>query len=494
MKKAFRQSLIAVIFIMVIAQMYIVAFAAPSITAATSDFYVNDFAEVFSSYEKADLMERAVDLANTYDGIQVVVTTVTSLDGNTVEEYATAMYNQYGIGRDDMGLLILLSTGDRKVRVEVGKKMEAYVNDAKAGRFMDDYAIPKLKDNKFNEGLISLQTEIIKEIKACIDKANAPVEPDTPKEPKEPIVINWGAVGIVALAIVILGILVVIALIIYKKSKKIEELEETISKLHSKLQRLEVEASDRIEAARRETKEVTRRKEAVDGQYADLNGRFNTLKDRYRRGTVCFPDLDAKVDAMIEEEIRKQDMAKAASVDSAIQQVIGLSASKDALAKFEQVIRSYDGLNKKQQRYVKGDVSKVRSLCEQSTQLKYQHLAGIAVAAITAIIAGISVGKEKHIRDLERAKSTYDQLDSGSQKYVEKGIPEQISQLLTQAKRDKKERENREEEERRRRRQREEEERRRQNSNNSSSFGGGSSGGFGGFGGSSGGGGASRGF
>lgn len=195
---------------------------------------------------------------------------------------------------------------------------------------------------------------------------------------------------------------------------------------------------------------------------------------------------------MIEEEIRQQDMAKAALVDSKLNQVVGLSATKETLREFEQALYAYDTLSKEQQSYVKADVNKVRDLYEQSVDLKCQYLAGIAVAEITVIIANISVGKEKHIRNLEMAKNIYDKLDSKSQKYVDKSIPEKISQLLAQAKRDKKEREEREEEERRRRRRREEEERRR-NSYNSHS-GGGSSGGFSGFGGSSGGGGASRGF
>ena len=79
------------------------------IPEATSDFYVNDFANVFSSSEKAQLMEKAVTLSDEHNGIQVVVTTVKSLDGNSIEDYSYEMYNQYGIGKDDMGLLILLA-------------------------------------------------------------------------------------------------------------------------------------------------------------------------------------------------------------------------------------------------------------------------------------------------------------------------------------------------------------------------------------------------
>lgn len=87
---------------------------------ATSDFYVNDFAGLFTDQQKADMMEMALALDKEYGGIQVVVTTVESLadctaDGiaRDIEQTSYAMYNQYGIGEDSMGILILFSTGDR---------------------------------------------------------------------------------------------------------------------------------------------------------------------------------------------------------------------------------------------------------------------------------------------------------------------------------------------------------------------------------------------
>ena len=476
MKKIIKRVTIILILITVMTQMSIVVFAAPNIPVATTDFYVNDFANVFSEEEKEALIERSVNLANTTDGIQVVITTVESLDGNALEDYANKMYNQYEIGKNDMGVLILLSTGDREIRVEVGRKMEAYINDSKAGRFIDKYAIPKLKENKFNEGLISLQTELINEINNCIEKDNTLAES---RIAREPIIINWEVVVTVILIISVLGIFVVIVFNNYKKSKKIEELEEIVSEINSKLKRTENDASNRIEAAHKETREILKQKQVIDSQY-------NTLKDRYHRGTVLFADLDKKVDIMIEEEIRQHDMDKAALANLAIEQVLSLSASKEALPKFEQAICVYNALTKKQQEYVKADVKKVRSLHEKSTQLNYKHLAGVAMVTITAIITAITMGKEKHIRDLEKAKSIYDELDSGSKKYIDKNILEKICELLAQAKYDKKKREDDEEEERRKRRQQEQ---LRRSSNSSSSFNYRSNSGFGG---RSGGGGASR--
>ena len=139
------------------------AYAETTIPDATSQFYVNDFADVFTDEEEARLMDTAVSLAEDHDGIQVVVTTIESLSGADITDYAVDMYNTYGIGKNDMGLLILISTGDRDIWVQTGLAMEAYLPDSKVGRFIDNYAIPYLAENKFNEGLINLQEAFVNE-------------------------------------------------------------------------------------------------------------------------------------------------------------------------------------------------------------------------------------------------------------------------------------------------------------------------------------------
>ncbi len=144
-------------------------FAKAKIPTQSAEFYVNDFADVLTEAQEKELVEKAKNYAQSNNGIQVVITTVKSLDGETLEYYAHDMYNQYGIGKDDMGVLILLSTGDRDVRMEIGTAMEAYINDAKAGRMIDKYAIEHFKNNEFDKGLIELQEGTFKEISAMIN-------------------------------------------------------------------------------------------------------------------------------------------------------------------------------------------------------------------------------------------------------------------------------------------------------------------------------------
>jgi uncharacterized protein len=54
----------------------------------------------------------------------------------------------------DNGLLFLWSTGDRRVRVEVGYGLEGALPDGKVGAILDQYVIPRFKANQFDQGVL----------------------------------------------------------------------------------------------------------------------------------------------------------------------------------------------------------------------------------------------------------------------------------------------------------------------------------------------------
>ena len=491
------------IFVLAIMLLTPVVYAKVTIPAATSDFYVNDFANVFSSSEKARLMEKAVTLSDEHNGIQVVVTTVKSLNGNSIEDYSYEMYNQYGIGKDDMGLLILLATEDRKIRVEVGKSMEAYINDSKAGRFIDQYAIPSLKKDKFNEGLINLQGALIDEVVSNIENPDLATSASSNSEDKA---IFLNAVGVFLILLAIIALIVLVVFLISKIKAKRRARKKEIENLNAKIKRLEKEKARGEEIAKNNAEffngkisNLTDKNDSLELKYQNLQKDHKTLKDRYERAKKLYPNVDSEVTAMIEEEIRQKDMAVAKKADSIIAKVINLTPSKDIVSKLGNAKDYYQTLTVKQKSYVKSDITKLNRLYDESLKLKQEYdrkvreeknkkLAKEAETAIMAIISSISHGTASHLSRLKEAKSIYERLDSGACVYFDKSILANLDQLYEQAKRDKKRKEEEEEREERRRRES-------YYSHDSSSFGGNSGfGGFGGFGGSSGGGGASRGF
>lgn len=130
--------------------------AASDIPEATSDFYVNDFADILSQSTKDYIIEANKDL-NAKTGAQIVVTTIDTLNGEDIETYATEMFRSYGIGdrEKNNGVLFLIVSGDRKLRIEVGYGLEGAINDAKAGRILDTYVIPSLQNDEWDKGILN---------------------------------------------------------------------------------------------------------------------------------------------------------------------------------------------------------------------------------------------------------------------------------------------------------------------------------------------------
>lgn len=188
----------------------IVSAATPSPTAS---FYVNDSAGVLSGAQEAKMLSAAEALAK-QTGAQVVVLTVTSLDGKAIEEYALEVARAWGIGdeKKDNGVLILLSTGDREIRVEVGYGLEGCLPDGKTGRLIDTYAIPYYAENDFAAGTEQLFYAVLNVV--CEEYGVDPTSLDVPvmETPGEEETTVWdliylgvALVGFVVLAVVTRG-------------------------------------------------------------------------------------------------------------------------------------------------------------------------------------------------------------------------------------------------------------------------------------------------
>ena len=88
---------------------------------------------------------------------EMTVVVIKSLDGLAIEEAAVKLFELWGIGKKhkDNGLLLLWSTGDRRVRVEVGYGLEGALPDGKVGAILDTHVIPKFKAGSFDEGMLA---------------------------------------------------------------------------------------------------------------------------------------------------------------------------------------------------------------------------------------------------------------------------------------------------------------------------------------------------
>ena len=140
------------------------AFAKSDIPSPTNQFFINDFSDILSS----DTEEYVFSTSKKYQskgGPQVVVATIPSLNGSSIEEYSIDMARNWGIGSkaENNGVLILLALEEREVRIEVGYGLEGVITDSLAGRFIR-HATPDLKKDDFDAGLRKIYDLVINEL------------------------------------------------------------------------------------------------------------------------------------------------------------------------------------------------------------------------------------------------------------------------------------------------------------------------------------------
>jgi len=117
-------------------------------------YAVNDFAQVISSYYERKINNLAEEVLQK-TGTAIVVATVNSLGDMSLEEYASSLYEKWGIGKkgEDKGLLLLLAMKERKVRIETGYGVESIITDGRAGQILDQYVIPEFRQGEYGKGL-----------------------------------------------------------------------------------------------------------------------------------------------------------------------------------------------------------------------------------------------------------------------------------------------------------------------------------------------------
>jgi len=115
---------------------------------------VVDLADLLSPGEEAYLVERLAALeARTTD--QLVIATVPSLGGRSIDDYSLALFNRWGLGQADKdnGVLLLVAPAERQVRIQVGHGLERILTDARARAIVDSEILPQFQQSRWYEGI-----------------------------------------------------------------------------------------------------------------------------------------------------------------------------------------------------------------------------------------------------------------------------------------------------------------------------------------------------
>jgi uncharacterized protein len=113
-----------------------------------------DQANVISADTRAAIEPKLVDL-ETKSGIQVVVATVASLDGEEIEPYANELFRTWKLGEKakNNGVLLLVAPKERRVRIEVGYGLEGTLTDALSKVIITNAIAPRFKTGDFSGGI-----------------------------------------------------------------------------------------------------------------------------------------------------------------------------------------------------------------------------------------------------------------------------------------------------------------------------------------------------
>lgn len=114
--------------------------------------YVNDFAGVLSPTAQQSMEDECRQL-HTLANADVAVVTIKQLqDGQSVEEFTTALEEKWKLGKkgSDRSAIYVLVIDPHRLRIEVGYGLEGILNDAKVGAILDQ-ATPYARTGNYDQ-------------------------------------------------------------------------------------------------------------------------------------------------------------------------------------------------------------------------------------------------------------------------------------------------------------------------------------------------------
>ncbi|MDX7763384.1 TPM domain-containing protein [Aeromonas caviae] len=128
--------------------------AAPDFPALTGR--VVDEANLMSR-KQAHQLAQQLAVFEKRSGVQLVVVSIDTLAGDTIEEYGYQLGRHWGIGQKgkNNGVLLIIAQDERKVRIEVGYGLEGALPDAIAANIIQTRILPAFKRGDMVAGILA---------------------------------------------------------------------------------------------------------------------------------------------------------------------------------------------------------------------------------------------------------------------------------------------------------------------------------------------------
>jgi uncharacterized protein len=124
--------------------------------------FVNDYVGVMSVEQRTALENKLTDFEKK-TGHEISIVVIKTLNGDTIENFATELFKDWGIGKKgkDNGVLILIAIDDRRMRIEVGYGLEGSLTDAQSSWIINDVMKPAFRNNEYYGGVDKSVDKII---------------------------------------------------------------------------------------------------------------------------------------------------------------------------------------------------------------------------------------------------------------------------------------------------------------------------------------------
>jgi uncharacterized protein len=138
------------------------ALPALALTFPTLTGRVVDEANILDAAQRAALTQKLADLEEKSTD-QVVVVTLKSLQGTSIEDYGYQLGRHWQIGQKDKnnGVLLIVAPNERKVRIEVGYGLEGTLTDLVSNFIIQNSILPRFRANDYPGGVTRGVDDII---------------------------------------------------------------------------------------------------------------------------------------------------------------------------------------------------------------------------------------------------------------------------------------------------------------------------------------------
>ena len=127
---------------------------------------VRDMASVISETAEQELT-RKLDIAEAAYGPQMAIVTVNSLHGYAIKDFSLEYARSWGLGdakRND-GILLVVAPNERRVRIEIGKGIEASFTDVYCMEVLDEAILPQFRQGDMQAGVVAGTERLIEHMR-----------------------------------------------------------------------------------------------------------------------------------------------------------------------------------------------------------------------------------------------------------------------------------------------------------------------------------------